>query len=147
MVQQHPIQQFFSLKHPITQYLTLTFLGEEANVLTVSLEAPEAFVADTATGAVHSGFATMVLDTVLGGAVLGHINLAQPIATAGLTIQHMRRARRGEELLCRAKLEGMHREMAHMSGQLVAAGTGETLSTATGTFMIGTRAKPLGARL
>ncbi len=146
MDQKHPIEQYFSFKHPLTEYLPMEFVGLEDGVLTMNVDVPEHFIADPATDAVHSGFATLVLDTVLGGAVLGHIKLSQPIATVGLTTQHMRRAIKGEKLVCRARLEGVHRDMAHMSGQLSTI-DGETLSTATGTFMIGTRAKPLGARL
>ena len=146
MEEKHPIEQYFSFKHPLTEYLPMEYVGLSDGVLTMKVDVPEHFVADPATGAVHSGFATLVLDTVLGGAVLGHIKLSQPIATVGLTTQHMRRAIRGEKLTCRARLEGVHRDMAHMSGHL-SASNGETLSTATGTFMIGTRAKPLGARL
>ena len=142
----HPIEQYFSFKHPLTEYLPMEYAGLEDGLLTMRVDVPEHFVADPETGAVHSGFATLVLDTVLGGAVLGHLKVPQPIATVGLTTQHLRRAVRGEKLVCRVKVEGIHYDMAHLSGQLASTG-GETLSTATGTFMIGTRAKPLGARL
>jgi len=79
--------------------------------------------------------------------VLGQIKMLQPIATVGLTVQHMRRAVRGEKLVCVGHMEGIHHDMAYLSGHLKTAEAGEVLSTATGTFMIGTRAKPLGARL
>lgn len=143
----HAIQAFFSSGHPISTYLSLEFLGIEDHALSIATKVPEQFVANRQTGEVHSGFATLLLDTVLGGAVLGEIEELQPIATVGLTTQHMRRAVKGEKLVCRAKLEGMHNGIAYMSGLVMAAETGEVLSTATGTFMIGTRAKPLGARL
>ena len=147
MDQRHPIEMFFSSSHPLSSYLTLKYLGTEDDAISVAVLPPADFVVDEETGTVHSGFATLVLDTILGGTVLGHIELKQPIATVGLTTQHMRRARMGEELVCRTRLEGVHRDMAHVSGQLMTADGSEVLSTATGTFMIGTRAKPLGARL
>ncbi|MEZ5871463.1 MAG: PaaI family thioesterase [Nitratireductor sp.] len=143
----HPAEIFFSSNHPISSYVSVRFVGVENHVLTIALEAPAAFVDNEVTGEVHSGLATLILDTVLGGAVMGEMEKIQPIATVGLTTQHMRRAVKGEPLLCRARFEGIHRDMAHMSGMLVNADTGETLSTATGTFMLGTRSKPLGARL
>jgi hypothetical protein len=37
--------------------------------------------------------------------------------------------------------------VAHVTGRLVSEEDGQTLSTATGTFMIGTRATPIGERL
>ena len=146
-IPKHPAEIFFSSNHPISSYVSVRFVGVEDHVLTVALEAPGAFVENEATGEVHSGLATLILDTVLGGAVMGEIEKIQPIATVGLTTQHMRRAVKGEALLCKARFEGIHHDMAHMSGKLLNAETGETLSTATGTFMLGTRSKPLGARL
>ena len=77
----HPIEQYFSFKHPLTQFLPMEYVGLEDGLLTMNIDVPGHFVAEPATGAVHSGFATLVLDTVLGGAVLGHIKLSQPIAT------------------------------------------------------------------
>lgn len=147
MEKKHPAEIFFSSNHPISSYLNLRFMGVEDHVMTAGFEVPEDFVVDHASGTVHSGLATLVLDTVLGGAVMGELDRLQPIATVGLTTQHMRRAMLGETLLCKARFEGIHQDMAHMSGKLVTAATGEILSTATGTFMIGTRSKPLGARL
>ena len=86
MEDKHPIEQYFSFKHPLTEYLPMEYVGLADGVLTMNIDVPDHFVADPATGAVHSGFATLVLDTVLGGAVLGHIMLSQPIATVGLTM-------------------------------------------------------------
>jgi acyl-coenzyme A thioesterase PaaI-like protein len=147
MEKPHPAQTFFSSAHPISEYLAITFLGVENHVLTAALDGPEAFVEDPSTRRLHSGLATLVLDTVMGGTVMGEMGRIQPIATAGLTTQHMRRPFAGENLRCSCRFEGIYHEMAHVSGQLIAANSGEILSTATGTFMIGTRAKPLGPRV
>jgi hypothetical protein len=59
----------------------------------------------------------------------------------------MRRPRIGEKLVCKASCEGFHNDIAHITGLLANSETGEVLATAAGTFMIGTRAKPLGTRL
>ncbi|HSO48597.1 MAG TPA: PaaI family thioesterase [Rhizobiaceae bacterium] len=142
-----PVERFFTSHHPANATLKIRYRGFADGVLSVELEATPEFVADEATGALHSGFATLALDTVMGGAVLGSLDKIQPFATAGLTSQHMRRPVSGERLVCRARCEGVHSDIAHMSGQLVSAQSGEVLSTATGTFMIGTRAKPLGSRV
>jgi acyl-coenzyme A thioesterase PaaI-like protein len=147
MKKPHPAQTFFSSAHPISEYLSIAFLGVDNHVLTAALEGPVAFIEDEGTGRLHSGLATLVLDTVMGGTVMGEMGRIQPIATAGLTTQHMRRPFAGEALLCRSRFEGMYHDMAHVSGQLIAAASGEILSTATGTFMLGTRAKPLGPRV
>jgi acyl-coenzyme A thioesterase PaaI-like protein len=141
-----PVERFFTSYHPANATLNVRYLGFSDGVLAVELEASPDFVADPATGALHTGFATLALDTVMGGAVLGSLEKVQPFATAGLTSQHMRRPVAGEKLICRAKCEGIHSDIAHMSAQLATA-DGEVLSIAAGTFMIGTRAKPLGSRV
>ncbi|MFZ1815523.1 MAG: hypothetical protein WBO55_17175 [Rhizobiaceae bacterium] len=147
MEKKHPAELFFSSEHPISSYLNVKLVSASHTELVMSVVAPDSFVIDVQTGELHSGFATLMLDTVMGGTVFGGLEVMQPIATAGLTAQHMRRPRRGEQLLCIAQLQGIHRDMAHMNGKLVTGDQKEILSTATGTFMIGTRAKPLGARV
>jgi acyl-coenzyme A thioesterase PaaI-like protein len=142
-----PAERFFTSEHPANATLKLRYRGISDGVLSVELEASPDFVADEGSGHLHTGFATLALDTVMGGAVLASLEKIQPFATAGLTAQHMRRPLRGESLICRARCEGIYADMAHMSGQLVSAQSGEVLSTGTGTFMIGTRAKPLGSRV
>ncbi len=143
----HPAQRFFSAAHPLVVCLSLRFLEGDHEKLSVAVTAPDAFLVDDQSGEMHSGLSTLLLDTVMGGLVLGAIEVLQPIATTGLTTQHLRRPRRGEELLCKAHCEGIHSDMAHITGQVIAADTGEVLSTATGLFMIGTRSKPLGMRV
>jgi acyl-coenzyme A thioesterase PaaI-like protein len=141
----HPAERFFSSAHPLSSYLPVKFEGVEDGVLTISFTAPQQFVVHGEN--LHSGLATLILDTAMGGVVMGNLDKIQPIATAGLTVQHMRRPAAGEKLQCKAWVEGMHAGMAHVSGRLLAGDSGEVLSTATGTFMIGTRAKPLGVRV
>ncbi len=142
----HPAARYFSAPHPVNTSLKIRFVGVEADTLTVELEAPKEFVCDPASGAVHSGLATLVLDTVMGGAVMGSMETLRPIATAGLTVQHLRRPVSGERLLCKAVTIGFHSDIAHMTGQLTTH-SGEILAIATASFMMGTRAKPLGERL
>lgn len=147
MTTQHPAEIFFSSKHPITTFLKMQFAGVDDDVLTVELEAPAGFGDGGDAGRTHSGLAALVLDTVMGGAVLGKLEEIVPIATAGLTTQHMRRAKVGEKLRCIARYQGTHADMAHMTGELTSSETGELLSIATGSFMIGTRSVPLGPRV
>lgn len=143
----HPAERFFSAAHPLNSYLQIDFVDATDDIVTVEMEAPDCFDEGSGGGRTHSGLATLILDTVMGSAAMGSLPQIMPIATAGLTTQHMRHAVKGEKLRCTAKLEGIHADMAHMSGKLYSADTQEILSLATGTFMIGTRSKPLGARL
>ncbi len=147
MQNQHPAAKFFSSRHPISKFVEISFLGVSENILTASVVASSAFVDDPQIGRLHSGFCTLVLDTVMGGTVMGEIGEIRPIATVELTTRHRRRPIAGEKLLCRSKFEGQHNEMAHLSSQIIVEATGETLSTATAVFMLGTRAEPLGPRV
>jgi acyl-coenzyme A thioesterase PaaI-like protein len=143
----NPAERFFSSQHLVNAFLKIRYRGIDGNTLTVDLVGAPEFVIDAQSGTLHTGFATLALDTVMGGAVIGTMEKIQPIATAGLTTQHMRRPKSGERLVCQAKCEGFDGDVAHITGVLASAETGETLATAIGTFMIGTRAKPLGTRL
>ena len=143
----HPAARFFSASHPISEYVDISFTGVSDNILTASVLASSAFVEDPVSGRLHSGFCTLVLDTVMGGTVMGEIGEIRPIATVELTTRHRRRPIAGEKLLCRSKFEGQHNQMAHVSSQIFVEETGETLSTATAIFMLGTRAEPLGPRV
>lgn len=147
MEQKHPLELFFSSQHPLSRYLSVRVTEASGGVVAVATEVSENFVSDPESGEVHSGFATLVIDSVFGGAVMGGIEKLQPIATTGLTVQHMRRARRGEKLVCNARLEGIYHGIAYVAGNLAVADSGEVLSTAIGTFMVGTRSKPLGVRV
>lgn len=147
MQKQHPAALFFSASHPISGYLEIKFIGVIDNVLTASVAGSAAFVEDRSTGRLHSGFATLVLDTVMGGTVMGEIGEIQPIATVGLTTRHMRRPHSGEKLLCHSIFEGQHDQMAHLSARIIAEESGEVLSAATAVFMLGTRAEPIGPRV
>jgi acyl-coenzyme A thioesterase PaaI-like protein len=143
----HPAERFFSSGHPLSSYLTIRSYDADGGKVTIHFDAPAAFVSGSDGRTLHSSLATLVLDTVLGGAVMGSLDKIQPIATVGLTTQHMRRPVAGEKLACSAFVEGIHADMAHVTGRLVSQADGQTLSTATGTFMIGTRATPIGERV
>jgi len=146
MDRKHPAEYLFSSQHPLTSYLDITFVGQSDGVLTARLKAPTRFAVD-GEGNLHGGLATLVIDTVFGAAVLGSLEKIQPIATTGLTVQHLRGARAGEALTCEARLDGIANDIAHVSGRLFATDDGEVVSAGSGTFMIGTRSKPLGVRL
>ncbi|MEM7463202.1 MAG: hypothetical protein AAF362_11055, partial [Pseudomonadota bacterium] len=106
MQNQHPAARFFSASHPISEFVEINFIGVSDNILTASVVASSAFVEDPTTGRLHSGFCTLVLDSVMGGTVMGEIGEIRPIATVELTTRHRRRPFSGEKLLCRSKFEG-----------------------------------------
>ncbi len=134
----HPIEMFFSEHHPLSQFVKADFSGSEAGHTKAFLVAAGAFAeADGVT--VHTGFSTYMLDTLMGGAVMGILQKVQPIATVGLAISHMRRPNGGEPIHGSASCKGVYQDLAYVTGEFRSEAD-EVLAIASGTFMIGTRA-------
>lgn len=141
----HPIELFFSERHPLSRHVKASFTGSRGDTVRVSVEAPAAFVGEISSGTLHSGFATIVLDSIMGGAVMGVLTKITPIATVGLSCHHLRRPKQGEKLRGEAVCRRVHNDLAYVTGELRTE-TGEVLAFASGTFMTGTRATPIRER-
>lgn len=146
MTGKHPIELFFSDAHPITAYVDPQFTELDGGTIGFEMDAPAHFIRGEADGTLHTGFVTIVLDSVMGGAVMGVMEKLQPIATVGLSVHHLRRPVSGERLRGRAVCTGIYSDLAYVTGQVTNADGSETLALASGTFMIGTRATPIGER-
>lgn len=140
----HPVAHFFSTHHPVGALIKADFSGSAGAVVKARLEAPEVMrVRDGQ--ALHTGYLTVVLDSIMGGAVMGILEKVQPIATVGLSISHLRRPLVGESLRATATCTGVFKDLAYVTGDVRAA-DGETLAIASGSFMIGTRATSIRNR-
>ncbi len=139
----HLAQLFFSAKHPLLSAFHFEFIRTDRDHLATRLEAPEQFVADETRGELHTGFHTLILDTVMGGTVLGSLEQPQPIATIKLTTQHCGRILVGQTIVCAGALQGVRNGVAYVHGEVRTEPGDELIATAVGTFMIGTRAVPL----
>lgn len=139
----HLAQLFFSAEHPLLSAFHFEFVRTDRDHLATRLEAPEQFVADEASGELHTGFHTLILDTVMGGTVLGSLDQPQPIATVKLTTQHCARITAGQTIVCAGALQGVRNGVAYVHGEMRTEPGDELIATAIGSFMIGTRAIPL----
>lgn len=144
-VKPHPAQLLFTEKHPLTAELNMKFIPESEHVLRVEVEAPKSF-ADHKSEFVHSGFATLILDTVLGSCAIGNLEKMQPIATIKLTCNHLRRISIGTHVYCRATWNGEENTIAYISGEIRRMEDDVLMSSALGTFMIGTASRPLSEK-
>ncbi|MCF6320583.1 MAG: PaaI family thioesterase [Rhizobiaceae bacterium] len=81
----------------------------------------------------------------MGGCVMGSLDKIQPIATVNLSIQHLRQPVLDEVLICSAQVEGLENQIAVVTGKVTSFEDNLVLASAVGSFMIGTRAKPLPA--
>ncbi len=145
MSDQHPIQLFFSSHHPLASKVNATFEGSVGGTVFVQIEAAEGLVHDVSSGALHSGFSTIILDSIMGGAVMGTLEQLMPIATIGLSMHHLRRPIVGEKLKGKAHCTNVHNDVAYVTGELTSE-SGEPLAIASGTFMIGTRATSIRSK-
>ena len=93
---------------------------------------------------VHSGFSTLLLDTVMGASALASLKQLMPIATIKLTTNHMNTPMIGERLVCIAREQSEVNSVSYQYGELRIAETDELLSSAIGTFMLGTTLTPGG---
>jgi len=138
----HPAQLLFTEEHPLTAALDMSFHPLEDKVLDVAVSAPESF-ADADNKHVHTGFNTLLLDTVMGCCAIGELKKPQPIATIKLTTNHLQRLLVGEKAVCRATYEGEENEIAYVSGRIFAGPEKRLIAHAVGTFMIGTTTKSI----
>lgn len=143
MTIEHPAKNLFTGLHPLTSEFDLKFVRWEDHLLTVSVTAPQSFAAVKNSSDAHTGFTTIILDTVMGSSVFGEMDPIVPIATIKLTTDHVRPARIGEKISCIARHDGVVEEIAYVSAEVRSQKDNNLIATALATFMIGTRARPL----
>lgn len=139
----HPIERFFSADHPISRFINGSFEGSKDGYVVVNLTAPEALIHQKQTGLLHSGFALIVLDSIMGGAAMGTPGARFPLATVNLSINDLRRPRAGERLKGEANCVSIYNDLAYIKAELVSLEKGDVIAIASGTFMIGTRASSI----
>jgi len=143
MLSDHPAQVLFTSQHPLTANFDLKFISSNDQVLVVTITTPQDFATANSEDA-HTGFSTLMLDTVMGSSVFGEMKTMQPIATIKLTTDHIRQAKIGEKIVCTARFDGEIEEIAYVSAEIRSQADDNLIATALGTFMIGTRNRPLG---
>ena len=141
----HVAQLLFSDKHPLSSVLNMTFYPAVNHSLRVDVNAPDTF-SDTDGIHVHTGYNTLLLDTVLGSCAIGELEKAQPIATVKLSCNHIMRAKINEPLTCKAYFDGAENEMSNVRGEIISRESNRVISHAVATFMIGTTMSPLGKK-
>ena len=141
----HPAKIFFSSAHPLFSIFDVEFIEAKPRLLVMKFVAAREFVDRVETGQLHSGFCTLILDSVMGGSVMGSLDKLQSIATINLSTQHSHRAVLDEAIVCSATVERIEDHVAVVSGKVVRQQSQEVLANAVGSFMIGTTTKPLVA--
>lgn len=110
-----------------------------------SLDIPEDF--SDGSGLAHSGFVTIVLDSIMGLTVFTALEEFKPIATINLRTDYLDRIKCGVRAVCACNCQTIIDEIAYVKGEVSSEDGGAPIATATGAFMVGTRGPTKGSRL
>lgn len=125
-----------ALPHSRALGMELTAMGP--GTATISMAYDPRFVGDPATGVLHGGAISALMDTASGASVMSHPAAANAIATAtlDLRIDYMRPATPGQRVTARAECFHVTRSVAFI--RVTATDEDETrpVATGTGTFTL-----------
>ncbi len=100
----------------------------------------EKLVGNPETGVLHGGAITTLLDAACGSAVFAALPVPMPVATLDLRIDYLRPAERGLHVHARAACFKVTRNVAFVRAVAYHDDEADPIATATGTFMVSTRA-------
>jgi uncharacterized protein (TIGR00369 family) len=124
---------------PHNVFLGITLSKVEDLVLTTELAYREDLVGDPASGALHGGVLTAMLDATCGIAVMVKLDRLTRIATLDLRIDYLKPVTRDATLYSRCTCYKLTQQVAFVQGtayQLDEQGKEDEVAKASGTFMI-----------
>lgn len=129
------LKAFRSLPHCAFLGMELVDIGPGRG--TARLAYDDRFVGNPATGVVHGGLITTVLDTLSGFAAMTAVPAGTAIATLDLRIDYLKPARPGQVILAEARCIRVTSTVAFVRSVAFHNTPEDAIAHGTGTFMLG----------
>lgn len=119
---------------PYSRALGMQIVTMGDGVVEIEMPYDPRFIGDPATGVIHGGAVSALMDTCCGTAVMSHPEGNQSTATLDLRIDYMRAATPGQTIRARATCYHVTRNVAFVRAEAMDDDTARPVAAATGAF-------------